>query len=91
MDLERFADDEKTQDAVVRQFILMGEAVRHIPSQIVRKYDYISWQDIRAMRNFTVHVYWGVEPQTVWTTILEDLPVLAEELQALLEREREEQ
>ncbi len=90
MDCKAFLADEKTQDAVVRKFILIGEAARHVPPYIVDKYADVPWQPMRDMRNFAVHVYWGVKPEVIWDTIMHDLPPLAPQLQAILESEGEE-
>lgn len=86
--LDAFQEDERTVDAVERKFILIGEATGHIPSQIVEKYPSVPWREMRDMRNFAVHVYWGVKPEVVWDTIQRDLPNLLAELRVILAQER---
>ncbi len=86
---ESFGGDEKTLAAVERKFILIGEAVGHIPSQIVEKYASVPWREMRDMRNFAVHVYWGVKPEVLWDTVHRDLPPLLPELRAILKHEQE--
>ena len=61
MEIEDFRSDEKTIDAVIRNFIVIGEAARHVPDYISLKYPNIPWRVMGDMRNFTVHEYWGVE------------------------------
>lgn len=82
---DQFAADRKTLDAIERNFILIGEAARNVPDDVTAKFTNIPWADMRAMRNFVVHVYWGVDPQRVWDTIHTNLPPLAAQLQLLLD------
>jgi uncharacterized protein with HEPN domain len=43
----------------------------------------IPWGDAVATRNLLIHQYFGVDPDTVWMTVRDDLPVLAERLAQL--------
>jgi uncharacterized protein with HEPN domain len=60
MTFEQFAADRRTLDAIERNFISIGEAARAIPEDIIQQFHELPWGDMRAMRNFVVHVYWGV-------------------------------
>jgi len=90
MDVDTFCQDQKTLDAVQRRFILIGEAARHIPEHVTDKYDSVPWREMRDMRNFAVHVYWGVTPEVIWDTIQQDLPSLIDHLTVILEQEIED-
>lgn len=90
MEFEDFQRDEKTIDAVVRNFIAIGEAARHIPDKVSAKYPHIPWRVMGDMRNFAVHEYWGVEMRTIWKTIREDLPPLLPELKQVANSEKDE-
>lgn len=76
MTYENFVADRKTVDAVVRNLIIIGEASAHIPEEICEKYSKLPWQDMRAMRNFVVHEYFGVSDRILWDTAQIDLPTL---------------
>lgn len=84
MTLEAFIQDRRTVDAVVRNFIVIGEAVVHIPDEICARNPAIPWADMRAMRNFVVHEYFGISERVLWDTIQEDLPGIVEPLRRLL-------
>jgi len=84
MSFEAFVGDERTVDAVVRNFEVLGEAARHVSEKAVQKSPGIPWLDIRGMRNVLMHEYFGVDLATVWKTIREDLNSLRTELEALL-------
>ena len=78
LDFEGFAKDRKTYSAVIREFEIIGEAVKHLPENITSKYGSIGWRDIKDFRNLLIHEYFGVDIEIVWNTIHEDLPKLYE-------------
>jgi len=73
---EDFVKDRKTVDAVIRNLIIIGEAAVQIPEEICQTYHLIPWPDMRAMRNFVVHEYFGVSDKILWDTVQIDLPPL---------------
>ena len=85
MTYDAFAADQKTIDAVVRNFEVMGEAARHVDEQLAQRAPDVPWNDIRDMRNILIHGYFGVDVATVWKTILDDLPSLKGALRSLIE------
>ena len=89
MEFDDFQRDERTIDAVVQNFIVTGEAARHIPVDISSKYLNIPWRVMGDMRNFAVHEYWGVEMRTIWKTIREDLPPLLPKLNQVIDSEKD--
>jgi uncharacterized protein with HEPN domain len=76
MSFRQFQSDTKTVDAVIRNFIVIGEAARSVPEEITCKHANIPWRLMGDMRNFAIHEYWGVELRTIWETIKKDLPPL---------------
>ncbi len=89
MAFDDFQNDEKTIDAVIHNFTVIGEAARHVPDTITDKYPNIPWRLMGDMRNITVHEYWGVEISTIWKTIHDDLPPLEPDLQQILDSEKD--
>jgi uncharacterized protein with HEPN domain len=83
MDLDTFLRDEKTQDAVIRNFEIIGEAARNIerhhPNFAAEHAD-VPWGIAYEMRNVLAHGYFMVDLEIVWKTIHNDLPVLAEQI-----------
>lgn len=74
--LSRFADDEKTQLAVVKSLEIIGEAVKKIPVTLKKKHPDIPWRKVAGMRDKLVHEYYGINIKVVWRTITEDIPPL---------------
>lgn len=70
----QFVADRKTIDAVVRNFIIIGEAASHIPENFIKKHPDIPWREMSDMRNIVVHEYFGVDNLIVWETVQKNLP-----------------
>jgi len=78
-----FLEDLKTQDAVVRQLEIIGEATKKISFELREKYPAIPWSDMAGMRDRLVHDYIDVDFEIVWKTVSENIPQLKELLAAL--------
>jgi len=87
MDFESFSWDERTVDAVIRHFGVIGEAANHLPESLQTENPGLPIDAMRAMRNFVIHDYFGVSKEIIWKTLKEDLPPLVEPLNAILQRE----
>ena len=71
-----FIEDRKTVNAVIRSLEVLGEATKNIPDIIRNQYPEIPWNKMAGMRDKLIHEYFGVDLETVWQTIQEDLPKL---------------
>ncbi len=74
MSLEQFRKDQKTQDAVIKNFEVIGEAVKRIAEDIKNAYPEIPWRSAADMRDFLIHDYPNIVPDVVWKTATDDLP-----------------
>jgi uncharacterized protein with HEPN domain len=68
MTYEVFAADERTQDAVMRNLEIIGEAAKNIPDDVVVGAPEIEWRNIRGMRDVLAHGYFGTSLPIVWAT-----------------------
>jgi len=82
---DEFMDDAKTQDAVVRNLEIIGEASNKIPKDIQHRYTEIPWTQIVGMRNRLIHAYFVVDHEIVWEIITKELPELKKEISKILE------
>ena len=82
--LDQFQNDKKTFDACIRNFQILGEASKHIPTSVQKAHPEVPWDKIRGMRNILVHEYFGTSPGIVWKTIKDDLPKLQRDLQRIV-------
>ena len=79
-----FLQDEKTQDAVIRNFEIIGEASRNIEQNhpdFASEHAEVPWKIAYEMRNFLAHGYFLVDMGIVWKTIQSDLPEMAKLIQ----------
>lgn len=76
LNYEKFLKDIKTQDAVIRNFEIIGEAVSKISLQLKNSNSDIPWKTIKDLRNRLIHDYTGINLDIIWDTIQEDLPKL---------------
>ena len=83
MDLSTFLIDHKTQDAVVRQFEIIGEATKRISEDYRDKHSEIPWADMAGMRDVLIHDYIDVNLEIVWKTATEDIPEIKEAISKL--------
>jgi len=81
---EEFSKDNKTIDAVVRNFAVIGEAARNVPVSVKRKHPEIAWKRMSGMRDKVIHEYFGVDPHILWDTSKIDLPASKQLLKELL-------
>lgn len=85
MSYEDFAKDEKTKLAVVRCVEIIGEAAKHVPSHIRKKYSTVPWKDMAGMRDIIAHFYFGIVMERVWKVAKVMLPPLKPHIQKVLD------
>ena len=71
-----FIADRKTQDAVVRNLEIIGEATKRLSPPLKDAHPDISWKPIAGMRDKLIHDYFGINLQLVWDVVERDLPGL---------------
>ena len=81
MDYNTFVQDDKTVDAVVRNFEIIGEAANRIDPDFKILNPDIEWDRLRGFRNRIVHEYFGIDYDIVWAIIESYLDELIEWLE----------
>jgi uncharacterized protein with HEPN domain len=81
---EDFINDEKTIDAVIRDFEIIGEASNRVDSSFRSFYLQLPCDRIRGFRNCIIHEYFGIDYLIVWTIIENDLEELIDQIDEIL-------
>jgi uncharacterized protein with HEPN domain len=81
---KEFHNDTMLQDAVIRNFEIIGEAAKRVPEAYRRAYSQIPWRLMAGFRDVLIHAYEGVDLKRVWWIVRQDLPVVKEAIEKLL-------
>ncbi len=79
----KFVASSLNYDATLRNLELLGEASTHVPEAIRAAHPAIPWRMIVATRNRLIHGYLGIDNDTLWSIIQDDIPILLSQLRAI--------
>ena len=79
MDDTAFLGSRLVQDAVIRQFEIIGEATKNLSEQFTAHHPHLPWKDLAGFRDKLIHQYFGVDLAIVWRSVIDDVPVLLNE------------
>ena len=91
LDYEAFLSDDRTVDAVVRNFEIIGEAASRLEQEFRTTHPEIEWNRIRGFRNRIVHDYFGIDYRIVWTIIESYLEDLINALESIIDELKDSQ
>jgi uncharacterized protein with HEPN domain len=66
---ESFFADARTQDAVIRNFEVIGEAAKRIPDEYRKNHQSIPWRELAGFRDVLIHQYEGVSIAAIWNIV----------------------
>lgn len=81
---EGFFADVRTQDAVIRNFEVIGEAVKRIPDDYCADHPAIPWRELAGLRDVLIHQYEGVSLNEIWRMVEKDLLPLRQAIAGML-------
>jgi uncharacterized protein with HEPN domain len=82
--LETFLADRKTQDAVIRNLEVIGQALKDFGMEVLtEKMPQMPWSQVAGMRNILAHEYLGVDMVMIWDTVQLHLNDLRQALEAV--------
>ena len=84
--LDNFLADRKTQDAVIRNLEIIGQALKDFGVESLEQENpEIPWRQIAAMRNILAHEYLGVDITLIWETLAAPLDELKQVLEGMVD------
>lgn len=84
---EQFLKDAKTQDAVVRNLEVIGEATKKLTAHLRKSARNVPWKDLAGVRDKLIHHYFGINYEIVWTIVRKELPGLLPRIKELMDAE----
>jgi len=84
LDADSLFADEKTFDAVLMNFVVIGESVNRLSDQLTTTNTQINWQQIKGFRNIIAHDYFGVDAEEVWQIIQNHIQELIENVNQII-------
>ena len=84
MTYKKFVNDDLHFDAVLRNLEIIGEAVKNVSEETRQKYPQIKWRKIAGFRDIVAHGYFGVNDETVWDIVENEIPVLLTTIKTML-------
>jgi len=88
---ENFIENSDLQEIIEYNLLIIGEAVSKISSEVLIKYnsDPLYWRQIKDMRNFLIHQYWGVSLEMVYQVATVDILDLEKFIEKMIIEEKE--
>jgi uncharacterized protein with HEPN domain len=80
-------EDIKTQDAVVRNLEIIGEATKNLSVNARRSHSKVPWKELMGMRDKMIHHYFGINYEIVWTIAKGELADLLPQIEKILSKE----
>jgi len=86
-DPDSFNDDSKSFDAVMMNFVVIGEMSEKLSDEFRTETNKeIDWFKIRGFRNIIAHNYFGIDAEEVWQIIKNSLTDLEKEISTIIDK-----
>ena len=83
LDQQAFAAGGLNYDATLRNLELIGEAATHVPEAVRSANAQVPWRKVIATRNRLIHGYLGIDNDTLWSIVRDDVPSLLPALKSV--------
>ncbi len=87
MTYHEFLKDRRTQDAVIRNFEIIGEATKNLPNDLKARYPTVEWKQIAGLRDIIAHGYFRIDYEVLWGIISDSLPAFGKDIAKILREE----
>ncbi len=84
-DRDSFVGNDLVRSAILQKLQIIGEAAAHVSEETRSLTARVPWHQVVGFRNFTVHAYFAVDWDIVWTTAVDDAPAIANAVREIIE------
>jgi uncharacterized protein with HEPN domain len=84
MSFNTFVNNEMVYDAVLRNIEVVGEAAKHISTDVRKNQPDIDWRRIAGMRDIVAHHYFSIHNEIVWDVVSNKIPELLSQVEEIL-------
>lgn len=87
LDYSSFPRDYKTQDAVIRNLEIIGEATKSLSRETRSRYSDVPWKSMAGIKDTLIHDYFGVNIDIIWYVCVDELPKVAVSIERILQND----
>ena len=87
MTYKEFLADTRTQDAVIRNLEIIGEATKKLSEGLRNRYPSVPWKEMAGARDRLIHNYFGVDIEVVWKISTAELSDLTLQITKILSKD----
>ncbi|MBB4864632.1 uncharacterized protein with HEPN domain [Pseudomonas nitritireducens] len=87
LDQQAFVDNPMVYDATLRNLEIIGEAATRIPDDVRQAHPQVPWRMLVATRNRLIHGYLGIDNDTLWSIVRDEVPKLLAQLRELRQQQ----
>jgi uncharacterized protein with HEPN domain len=88
LSFDEFRNDRMRVDAVVRNFEIIGEAVKNLSDDLKTQFPVTDLKAVAGFRDTLIHGYFGVDLEILWDIVIHKIPVLQKEIAAIIAHEK---
>ena len=90
LDRSALEHDHLRQYALARAVEVVGEAATNVTDEFQTNNPQIAWAKLRGMRIRLAHAYFDINLDVRWRTVAVELPLLVQQLQALVDEDSDD-
>jgi len=87
MTYKEFLADTRTQDAVIRNLEIIGEATKNLSTELRIQYPDVPWKSMAGVRDRLIHHYFAVDFEIVWKIAIVEIPDLVLQMAEIIHNE----
>jgi len=73
--------------SVIRNFEVIGEAIKNLPTDLKARYPETDWKKIAGFRDVLTHAYFGIKTTVLWDNATNKMPGLKTDIEDIISHE----